>query len=1024
MVHSSEPSRTRRGPRWILSWIVCSALWAAAATAQSSVAPELRVSARRWAIVVGAGEYEHLGHLDFAENDARAVAEALVTRLGFEEDHVRLLVDHSPDPELTPTAGHILGELEATITDKRAARSDLFVFYFCGHGRAGADGDYLLPTDARKQTVEDLRLPVKRVIGRLVDKGMRNALVIVDACRDGAENSFGRELYDLAGKARLAVILACEPGKQSYEDAKFRHGVFTHFLLEALASDELFDPVSGALWASRVAERTASGVGSWNEGHEPRQHPFRWADLTRDVLLGARLPAGKIGEAMASFLADPHARKQGLEGHIDALGSYAEALYDAGRFSEAVEVLKTAEQLGPVPPETSILLGLAAKELGRSAEAARAFAAVRTAPDCPEALVWLATVHDTSGACSLAERADASLAIWRAQLRSGRVLLMNMLCAVLASTRGEEARAMCASAIGQFPADSREGSFLRAVQAIFEGDWESALAGCERAESIPGDMPDDEFLDGERYEILRLWRGPEAALAFLDQTLERNPDAGRWLTERACLRWKMAGPQGSEEAMLKDVRAALALPLEPGSLLDAVCAAGLHAAEHAPRIREQAAAHPLAWQAQLAVLLAEWTPASLGSRLEEVARLTPRPVKVYVAFSKYLMTSGMSWLDARRSDPSVDRDQARQLELAFLKDLQQVLGELSPFVGDFGDDSEAWAVFGALCGMGGIVEPEARVFERHLGPLLAAGSLPRSLVVQYACACLDTGRWERFRQLQALVPADSLQADSLAWLGAAYCAAFGRDEEALGQLGQRSEPRQRELASTRAPLRALLAARAGRKEEARGLLPDRDPDGLLPLCLSGIAWQVLGDEERVKRVDTELDALGVPASVYQFAWPSFGCAAFWKSQDQRKPRRLLAYAACYFPGNALYRDSSWAREPGLAAFAGLYEFSLKREGALDQAEGSMLTLTVKPSGGVVGSLEFPGGKLIALRGSIDAYGNLECDLPPESGGSTLLAKLAPVSAYADFPSLRRSGQPFQILNKFGLPQMWFGILKE
>ena len=118
----------------------------------------------------------------------------------------------------------MLGELEVLLGDPRRTRSDLFVFYFCGHGAGLAEGDFLLPTDARLETAARLGLPVREVVERLTQAGMSNVLVIVDACREGAAHEFGRELEQLATRARLGVVLGCAPGAQSYEEARLGHG--------------------------------------------------------------------------------------------------------------------------------------------------------------------------------------------------------------------------------------------------------------------------------------------------------------------------------------------------------------------------------------------------------------------------------------------------------------------------------------------------------------------------------------------------------------------------------------------------------------------------------------------------------------------------------------------------------------------------------------------------------------------------------------------------------------------------------
>lgn len=161
--------------------------WAKQAAPEPSArTPDLRFAPQRWALVIGANDYEHLGALRYARDDARAFAAALEEHLGFSAEGVKLLSDDAQDPELLPTAGHVLGELEVLLGDPRRTRSDLFVFYFCGHGAGLAEGDFLLPTDACLETAARLGLPVKEVVERPTRAGMSNVLVIVDACRPPA----------------------------------------------------------------------------------------------------------------------------------------------------------------------------------------------------------------------------------------------------------------------------------------------------------------------------------------------------------------------------------------------------------------------------------------------------------------------------------------------------------------------------------------------------------------------------------------------------------------------------------------------------------------------------------------------------------------------------------------------------------------------------------------------------------------------------------------------------------------------
>jgi tetratricopeptide (TPR) repeat protein len=129
-------------------------------------------------------------------------------------------------------------------------------------------------------------LPVKEVIQKLVDAKLRNVLIVADACRAGDQNDFGSDLYDLAKKANIAVLLGCEPGKKSYEVPQFQSGAFTYFLLKALGNPKIRTD-SGGLWTSRIALNVENSVYEYTKHDygDNAQRPKSFADPTSDVML-------------------------------------------------------------------------------------------------------------------------------------------------------------------------------------------------------------------------------------------------------------------------------------------------------------------------------------------------------------------------------------------------------------------------------------------------------------------------------------------------------------------------------------------------------------------------------------------------------------------------------------------------------------------------------------------------------------------------------------------------------------------
>jgi len=101
--------------------------------------PPERTTPAKWALVVGVSDYIHFGDelggdLPGAANDARAVADVLVNRYGFEPGNVKLVLDHAATRERLETE---LSEWLPSV----ARPGDLVWFYFAGHGSQAWDMD-------------------------------------------------------------------------------------------------------------------------------------------------------------------------------------------------------------------------------------------------------------------------------------------------------------------------------------------------------------------------------------------------------------------------------------------------------------------------------------------------------------------------------------------------------------------------------------------------------------------------------------------------------------------------------------------------------------------------------------------------------------------------------------------------------------------------------------------------------------------------------------------------------------------
>ena len=186
----------------------------------------------RIALVIGMNGYRHAPTLKNPANDARDVTAAL-RELGFE-------VVHSADADRLALDAAIRG------FSKRIADADVGLVFFAGHGVQVAGQNYLVPIDAKLESVRDLEFEAVRlefILGQM--EGGRDgkvSIVMLDACRDNplARNlarsmgvrseAFPRGLAPVQSGAGTFVAFSTSPGKVAF-DGQGRNSPFTTALL-------------------------------------------------------------------------------------------------------------------------------------------------------------------------------------------------------------------------------------------------------------------------------------------------------------------------------------------------------------------------------------------------------------------------------------------------------------------------------------------------------------------------------------------------------------------------------------------------------------------------------------------------------------------------------------------------------------------------------------------------------------------------------------------------------------------------
>ena len=185
---------------------------------------------RRIALVIGNKNYEHPGAaLQNPINDADDMAITL-DGLGF---------DVIKRTDLTLSSfNYILDEF-----GEKLPHYDVALFYFSGHGVQFNGENYLVPVDARLQTLSDSEddcIRLGRIMGKMKAADVKNSLVFLDACRNNpfpkssAKGVVSAGLNIPNNPAGSVVVFATEEGSTADDNMQERNGLFTSELLRHL----------------------------------------------------------------------------------------------------------------------------------------------------------------------------------------------------------------------------------------------------------------------------------------------------------------------------------------------------------------------------------------------------------------------------------------------------------------------------------------------------------------------------------------------------------------------------------------------------------------------------------------------------------------------------------------------------------------------------------------------------------------------------------------------------------------------
>jgi len=932
-------------------------------------------------LVIGAGNYDTLGTLRYAPADARAFGRSLVEDFRFQPESVTRLTDD--DATTRPTVANIRAALDKVLADPRLNKGDLFIFYFSGHGIGTPKGDFLCPTDATIDNVAEVGLPVKEVMERFVKAGLKNVLVIADACRGGEKNTFGEELNRLSDQANIGVMLGCQPGSRSYQWSRMGHGYFTYHLLEALKNPELRQKGTGALWASEVGKWMQGQVeASTKSSQDTPQVPAIECDDRRDIMIGAFLPA-KVEAGVVESLKEQLDRLP-AERQAASVSDYAHRLFQAEQFFEAAEMLRIVDQLGASEPADRLVLGTSLSILGRTSEASRAFDQLLASED--SVFRHMAVLLDERQS-DLRAKGIAVRALIRG-IREVPACLGFVTLLGSPGTNPDKAEVIKLLLREGTGVNDRVKAYLEGDLAIEEGRFSDAENSLREALKTFGLTPDDHSIRYKLADVLKSRNDFKGHVKLCDEAIATGDRATYWrLSKAATLRFFL----DKRDEAAAEVKASISDDLTPGQLVDCLGIAGRRAEDFAAELRAQTDRFPRSWEAHVVRFLVD----SLVEG-DIVADLpTDHPARRYAAddrivakgFELAYQAIWTDWVEEGSIPNEIYRDLMIYRSGRLVKLIQTT------------DDVDLWW-YATLNGIRAFRTPQLHaLYNSKFGA--AQTKLSPTSRAHYAIVAFNAADWPRF-DLLASSGLTGGDAQNIAWLRALSLVIRGLDVQAATLVAGLPDPTV-DYQGMADGLRVYAAATTLKGAALEKHLKAADSEDTTAKALIGLAWLRAGKLAEARPLLEE------SLSMMNWAFQSLHAHALSKlgqalrAAKEHEDADAITYALQLSqPGQPALAILHYGTSPAIPS--GKFEFTGRQVDDDTKITPATAAWTIGPAGDLKGEI---GGR--ALVGKVDRFGNFV----GSAGGWNATAKLAPLATYKAFGPLQDETQVVTLLSPNG-----------
>jgi len=210
-----------------------------------------------WALIVGINEYQNVEPLTYAVADAKSVRDMFVSKYGFKDENIVLIVDEDA------TKDNILKGFSDILT--KAKEKDRVVVFYAGHGETyklpnGGDMGYLIPVDGNLDNLYLSSIPMKSVYDIAEMSYAKHILYLVDACYGGLTLSTRglkkdvtpEYLKKMTTEKGRQVITAGGKDEMVIEKPEWGHSAFTRNLLKGLGEDLADENMDGIITADEL----------------------------------------------------------------------------------------------------------------------------------------------------------------------------------------------------------------------------------------------------------------------------------------------------------------------------------------------------------------------------------------------------------------------------------------------------------------------------------------------------------------------------------------------------------------------------------------------------------------------------------------------------------------------------------------------------------------------------------------------------------------------------------------------------